>query len=152
MLYRFNQMDDEAPRKNTHPYYRVPFYEACQQHHRHKGDLEVTSEIRGAIGEKAQVIIVWVRGPNVENAFITHLSIKSVFNTMCRRGTPEWHLELVAPLVRGPKILVWVRALGIGNAYHPWRLRFMRLKPWASNSLWRPDSKMLKNTSIGGVS
>jgi hypothetical protein len=49
-------------------------------------------------------------------------------------------------------ILVWVRALGVGNASHPWRLGVMRERPCAMRSSWREDSRMLKNTSFGGVS
>jgi hypothetical protein len=49
-------------------------------------------------------------------------------------------------------ILVWVRAPGVGNASHPRRLGVMREKPLAMCSSWREDSKMLKNTSFGGVS
>ena len=48
-------------------------------------------------------------------------------------------------------ILVWVRALGVGNASHPWRLGGTRVRPWAIRSLWHVDFIMLKNTSIGGV-
>ena len=36
--------------------------------HGHKGDPEVTPKICGAIGERAQVILVWVRASGVENA------------------------------------------------------------------------------------
>ena len=82
-------MDDEAPKIKNKKYISslsCTSLQECQQHHRHKGDLEVTSEICDAIGEKAQVIIVWVRAPNVENAFIMHLSIRSVRNTMTIRG------------------------------------------------------------------
>jgi hypothetical protein len=49
-------------------------------------------------------------------------------------------------------LLVWVRAPGVGNASHPWGLRVMRVRPWVMRSSWREDSKMLKNTSFGGVS
>ena len=49
-------------------------------------------------------------------------------------------------------ILVRVRALGHGNVSHPQELGFMRFKLRALVGLWRSDSRMLKNTSIGGVS
>ena len=49
-------------------------------------------------------------------------------------------------------ILVWVRAPGIGNASHPRGLEGMRVKPWAICSPWHEDSRMLTNTSFGGVS
>ena len=44
------------------------------------------------------------------------------------------------------------RAPGVGNASHPWRLGCTRVRPWAMRSSWRGDSRMLKITSIGGVS
>ena len=34
---------------------------------------------------------------------VAHLSMRNARNTMCTRGTPEWHLGLVALLVKGPK-------------------------------------------------
>ena len=46
---------------------RPPFHEECPKHHGHKGDPGVTPETYGAIGERAQVILVWVRAPSVEN-------------------------------------------------------------------------------------
>jgi hypothetical protein len=39
----------------------APLHEECLEHHVHKGDLEVTPGTWGAIGERAQVILVWVR-------------------------------------------------------------------------------------------
>ena len=42
---------------------RAPLLEECPQHHGHKGDLGVTPGTCGAIGERAQVILVWVRAP-----------------------------------------------------------------------------------------
>ena len=53
----------------------------CPKHHGHKGDPGVTPGTCGAGGEKAQVILVWVRAP------------------------------------------------GVGNASHPWRLGVMRVRP-----------------------
>ena len=87
----------------NHPRYHAPLLEECLQHYGHKGDPEVTHGTCGAIGERAQVI------------------------------------------------LVWVRALGIGNASHPRRLRIMKVKPRALDGSWRCNSKISKNTSIGGV-
>jgi hypothetical protein len=69
-----------------------------------QGDPGVTPETCGADGEKAQVILVWVKAPGVGNA--THL-----------------------------------RGLGI-----------MKVRPSATRSSWREDSRMLKNTLFGGVS
>jgi hypothetical protein len=40
----------------------------CPKHHGHKGDPGVTPGTCGAVDEKAQVILVWVRAPGVENA------------------------------------------------------------------------------------
>jgi hypothetical protein len=76
----------------------------CPKHQGHKEDPGVTPGTCGAGGEKAQVILVWVRAP------------------------------------------------GVGNASHPRRLGVMRKRPWAMRSSWREDSRMLKNTSFGGVS
>ena len=42
---------------------RAPLLEECPQHHGHKGNPGVTPETCGAIGERAQVILVWVRAP-----------------------------------------------------------------------------------------
>jgi hypothetical protein len=83
---------------------RAPLHKGCPKHQGHKGDPGMTPGTCGAGGEKAQVILVWVRAP------------------------------------------------GVGNASHPRRLGVMREKPWAMRSSWREDSRMLKNTSFGGVS
>ena len=42
---------------------RAPLLKECPQHHGHKGDPGVTPGTCGAIGERAQVILVWVRAP-----------------------------------------------------------------------------------------
>jgi hypothetical protein len=47
--------------------YRASFHEECSQHHGHKGDLEKMPMPCGAIGKRAQVILVWVRASGVEN-------------------------------------------------------------------------------------
>ena len=85
-------------------YCRAPLHEECPKHHGHKGDPGATPGTCGTIGERAQVILVWVRTPG------------------------NW------------------------NASHSWRLVVTRVSPWFMCSLWRGDSRMLKNTSIGGVS
>ena len=82
---------------------RAPLLEECPQHHGHKRDPGVTPGTCGVIGERAQVILVWVRAP------------------------------------------------GVGNASHPQRLRVTRVRPRALHGSWRCDSRMPKNTSIGGV-
>ena len=41
----------------------APLLEECPQHHGHKGDPGVTPGTCGTIGERAQVILVWVRAP-----------------------------------------------------------------------------------------
>ena len=51
------------PRKALDMYCRTPLLEECPQHHGHKGDPGVTPGTCGAIGEKAQVILVWARAP-----------------------------------------------------------------------------------------
>ena len=45
---------------------RTPLYEECPKHHGHKGDPGVTPGTCGAIGERAQVILVWVRARALE--------------------------------------------------------------------------------------
>ena len=47
---------------------RAPLHEECPKHHGHKGDPGVTPGTCGTVGERAQVIIVWVRAPGVGNA------------------------------------------------------------------------------------
>ena len=42
---------------------RAPLLEECPQHHGHKGDPGVTPGTCVTIGERAQVILVWVRAP-----------------------------------------------------------------------------------------
>ena len=83
---------------------RTPFLDECPQYHGHKGDFGVTLGTCGAIGERAGVILVWVRAP------------------------------------------------GCGNASHPQGLGVTRIRSRALDGSWRPDSRMLKNTSIRGVS
>ena len=39
----------------------VPLHEECPKHHEHKGDPIVMPGTCSAIGERAQVILVWVR-------------------------------------------------------------------------------------------
>jgi hypothetical protein len=50
-------------------YCRAPLQKRCPKHYGHKGDPRVTPGTCGAHGEKAQVILVWVRTPGVGNAF-----------------------------------------------------------------------------------
>jgi len=47
---------------------RAPLHEECPKHHGHKGDPGVTPGTCGAVGERAQVILVWARAPGVGNA------------------------------------------------------------------------------------
>ena len=46
----------------------APLFEECPQHHGHNGDPGVTLETCGAIGEGAQVILVWMRALGHGNA------------------------------------------------------------------------------------
>jgi hypothetical protein len=46
----------------------TPLQKGCPKHQGHKGDPGVTVGTCGAGGEKAQVILVWVRAPGVGNA------------------------------------------------------------------------------------
>ena len=47
----------------------APLHKECPQHHKYKGEPGVIPKTCGAIGERAQVIIVWMRAPRVENVF-----------------------------------------------------------------------------------
>jgi hypothetical protein len=62
----------------------APLHEECPKHHGHKGDPGMIPKTCVAVGERAQVNLVWVRAP------------------------------------------------GVGNASHPWRLRVKRVRPWAN--------------------
>jgi hypothetical protein len=44
---------------------RAPLHEECPQHYGHKGDPGVTPGTCDAIGERDQVILMWVRAPGV---------------------------------------------------------------------------------------
>ena len=44
-------------------------HKECPKHHGHKRDSGLTPRTCGVDGEKAQVILVWVRAPAVGNAF-----------------------------------------------------------------------------------
>jgi hypothetical protein len=46
----------------------APLHKECLKHHGHKGDPGVTPGNCGTDGEKAQMILVWVRAPGVGNA------------------------------------------------------------------------------------
>lgn len=46
----------------------APLHEECLQHHGHKGDPRVKPKTCGVIDERAQVILVWVRPPDIEYA------------------------------------------------------------------------------------
>ena len=47
--------------------YRAPLHEKCPKHHEHKGDPKVIPGTCGAIGKRAQIILVWMRAPDVGN-------------------------------------------------------------------------------------
>lgn len=47
----------------------APLHEGCPHHHGHKGDFKVTPRICGTISERAEVILMWVTAPGVENIF-----------------------------------------------------------------------------------
>ena len=46
----------------------APLHEECPKHHGHKGDPGGTPGTCGAVGERAQVILVWLRASSVGNA------------------------------------------------------------------------------------
>ena len=52
---------------------------------------------------------------------------------------------------RAKVILMWVRALGHGNASYPQGLGFTTVRSKALDGSWCCNSRMPKNTSIGGV-
>ena len=69
---RFIGVDKETHRLDTinfsQPYLvktvtrcRAPLFKECPQHHGHKGDPGVTPRTCGAISERPQVILVWMR-------------------------------------------------------------------------------------------
>ena len=82
----------------------APLLQECPQYHGHKGEPKVTPGTCGAIGERIQVILLWVRAP------------------------------------------------GRGIASHPQELGVTRVRSRALDGSWCLDFRMLKNTSIGGVS
>ena len=45
-----------------------PLHMECPKRQGHKGDPGMTPGTCGAVGERAQVILVWVRAPGVGNA------------------------------------------------------------------------------------
>ena len=47
---------------------RAPLHEECPKHHGHKGHPGVTPGTCADVGERAQVILVWVRAPGIGNA------------------------------------------------------------------------------------
>jgi hypothetical protein len=49
-------------------WYRAPLHKGCPKQHGHKRDPGVTPGTCVTDGEKAQVILVWVRATGVENA------------------------------------------------------------------------------------
>ena len=61
---------NNKPRKQTtiQQWCHAPLHEECPKHHGHKGGPGVTPGTCGAVGERAQVILVWVRAPGVGNA------------------------------------------------------------------------------------
>ena len=57
------QLFERHTQPRLDPGCRTPLLEECPQHHGHKGDPRVTLGTCGAIGERAQMILVWVRAP-----------------------------------------------------------------------------------------
>ena len=46
---------------------RTPLHEKCPKHHGHKGVPGVTPKTCGVMGERAQVMLVWMRALDVGN-------------------------------------------------------------------------------------
>ena len=70
-------------------YCRAPLLEECSQHHGHMGDPGVTPKTCGAIGERAQVILVWMRAPGGGNA--SHPQELGVMRIRPRALDGSWH-------------------------------------------------------------
>ena len=47
---------------------RASLHEECPKHHGHKGDPRGTPRTCGAVGEKAQMILLWVKASGDGNA------------------------------------------------------------------------------------
>jgi hypothetical protein len=47
---------------------RAPVHKECPKHHGHKGGPGLAPGTCDAVGERAQVILMWVRAPGVGNA------------------------------------------------------------------------------------
>ena len=83
---------------------------------------------------------------------VAHLSMKDAQNTLSTRGPEVTPGTCGADGENAQMILVWVRAQDVENASHLQGLGVMRVRTWAMRSSWCDDFRMLKNTSIGGVS
>ena len=62
------------------------------------------------------------------------------------------HKDLWRHWWEGPSDPIVGEGPGVGNASHPQRPGVTSVTPWAMRSSWRANSRVLKNTSIGGVS
>ena len=63
-----SQMRFQFSSQCFHPlvsYCSPPLHEECPKHYEQNGDLEVTLENCVTIGEKAQMILVWVKAPRI---------------------------------------------------------------------------------------
>ena len=88
---------------------RTPFLKECPQHHGHKKDPGVTPGTCGAIGERAQVILVWVRPQGVENT--SHPQIQGVTRVIPRALDGSWRCDSRMP--KNTSMEVWVRSYGV---------------------------------------
>jgi hypothetical protein len=61
-------------------------------------------------------------------------------------------MTCVAVGERNQMIIVWMRALGIGNTSHPQRQRVTKIRPSIMHNLLRETYEMVKITLMGGVS
>ena len=80
-----------------------------------------------------------------------YLPLKSTYNTI---GTKDSKVTTKTCGTIGKRVqvnLVWVRDLGVGNAFQLKRLGVMKMKSRIRGSLWHYGLRMLKNTSIRGV-
>ena len=70
---------------------RTPLHEECLQHHGHQKDCRVTPRTYGAIGERAQVILVWAWAAGIENT--SHLQILGFTRVRPLAMCSLWHVD-----------------------------------------------------------
>lgn len=86
-----------------------------------------------------------VRLPYLRNKHlmhVVHLSMRIAHSTIGTRGDPKMTTRICDGIgERAQMNQVWVRALGVDNTFHPWRLGVTKVRPWTLGSLWHQDLK-----------